>query len=41
MLILHWTRLWLKKSKGIGLVYAGLKTKYVQSVLEKARKDGQ
>ncbi|PIX73845.1 hypothetical protein COZ39_01515 [Candidatus Roizmanbacteria bacterium CG_4_10_14_3_um_filter_33_21] len=33
--------IWLKKSKGIGLVYAGLKTKYVQSVLEKARKDGQ
>lgn len=30
---------WLKKSKGVGLVYAGLKTEYVQSVLNKARKE--
>ena len=30
---------WLKKSKGVSMVYAKLKTKYIQSVLEKAIKE--
>ena len=31
--------MWLIKSKGVGLVYADLKTKYVKSVLDKARRE--
>lgn len=30
---------WLKKSKGVGMVYAGLKTEYIKSVLEKAKQE--
>jgi len=30
---------WLRESKGVGLAYAGLKTKYIKSVLDKTRKE--